>query len=141
MSKIDLSGLDKAAVFAALYNAAKPQGMGFLQYTPEPMTVVEAADVLKQQTRFSYHEGRIMKIDLNGETLDSWRYNLENGTDAAEAVIASLRETGEVNSPYIEELHKRATAAAAQDIRDNRVLQDSPIVRIAVLSAIDDLFG
>ena len=32
MSVIDLIGLDKAAVLAALYNASRPLGMGFVQY-------------------------------------------------------------------------------------------------------------
>jgi hypothetical protein len=36
-TSIDLKGLNKAAVLAALYNASKPQGMGFLQYDPTPM--------------------------------------------------------------------------------------------------------
>ena len=35
--KISLVGLSKAAVLAALYNASKPQGMGFLQFNPKPM--------------------------------------------------------------------------------------------------------
>ena len=39
---IQLSGLNKADVLAALYNASKPQGMGFLQYDPKPMTRAEA---------------------------------------------------------------------------------------------------
>ena len=43
---VDITGLDKAAVLAVLYNAAKPQGMGFLQYDPEPMTIGQAGILL-----------------------------------------------------------------------------------------------
>lgn len=44
--KISLAGLDKAAVLAALYNASRPQGMGFMHYDPTPMTVKEASKIL-----------------------------------------------------------------------------------------------
>ena len=40
---IDISGLDKADVLAALYNAAQPRGLGHLQFDPEPMTREKAA--------------------------------------------------------------------------------------------------
>lgn len=43
---ISIAGLDKAAVLAALYNAARPQGLGFLQYDPTPMTKDEAQKIL-----------------------------------------------------------------------------------------------
>ena len=36
--KIDISGLDKADVLAALYNNSRPLGLGFLHATPEDMT-------------------------------------------------------------------------------------------------------
>jgi hypothetical protein len=39
---IDITGLDKAAVLAALYNNAKAQGLGAWQYEPGDMTSEEA---------------------------------------------------------------------------------------------------
>ena len=39
---ISIEGLDKSKVLAALYNASRPQGMGFMQYDPNPMTEEEA---------------------------------------------------------------------------------------------------
>lgn len=35
---VDTRGLKKSAVLAALYNASKPQGLGFLHFDPVPMT-------------------------------------------------------------------------------------------------------
>lgn len=53
MSKtIAIKGLDKAAVLAALYNASRPQGMGFLQYDPKPMTAEIAREHLSRSTDF-----------------------------------------------------------------------------------------
>jgi len=47
--RIDISSLDKAEVLRRLYNRAKPLGMGFLHYTPEPMTLVEARALLAER--------------------------------------------------------------------------------------------
>lgn len=44
---INIADLDKAEVLAALYNASKPQGMGFMHYDPAPMGVEEARQHLR----------------------------------------------------------------------------------------------
>ena len=93
MSTIALTGLDKAAVLAALYNASKPQGMGFLHYDPKPMTREEAAVLLEQTAYFDYLKGRVMKVDLSGDELDTWGYDRDNGQGAAERAIAELSKT------------------------------------------------
>jgi len=88
---MDISHLDKAEVLAALYNRAQPQGMGFLHYTAEDMTTEQAKKLLDDgQTYFDYVFGRVMKVDLKGDELDTWLYNRDNGIDAAENVIATL---------------------------------------------------
>ena len=89
---MDIKGLDKAAILACLYNASKPQGMGFLHYTPEGMTVEEARELLKGQTYFDYLKGRVMKIDLAKDDLETWLYNRDNGPEAAEHAIARMLE-------------------------------------------------
>lgn len=88
---INLKGLKKAEVLAALYNASHPQGMGLLHFEPTPMTAEEAESLLKEQTYFDYLKGRVMKVDLSGNTLDPWLYDRDNGQGAAQRVIDSLR--------------------------------------------------
>lgn len=39
---IDISRFDKAEVLKALYDNARAQGMGWLQYDPAPMPLEEA---------------------------------------------------------------------------------------------------
>lgn len=87
MEKISLKGLNKAEVLAALYNNARPQGMGFLHYAPEPMTTEQAAELLQDYT---YLKGRVMKVDLSGDELATWLYDRDNGKGAAASAIAHL---------------------------------------------------
>jgi hypothetical protein len=85
--KIDISKMDKAEVLAALYNNSKTQGMGILHYENKPMKIEEARDILKGQTYFDYLKGRVLKIDLSGDILNTALYNRDNGTNAAEIAL------------------------------------------------------
>ena len=116
---ISLSGLDKAAVLAALYNGSQPQGMGFLHYDPTPMTVDQAKELLTQSERpyFDYIMGRVMKIDLNGGELDPWGYDRDNGEGSAQKVIQTLRETGDVNHETIRCDHAAKAMVQAMNTR------------------------
>lgn len=93
---IDISGLDRAEVLAALYNNSRPLGMGFLHYTPEPMSKGEAAKLLEEADYFDYLKGRVMKSHLRkGETqFDEGLYDRDNGKGAAAAAIEPLRKKG-----------------------------------------------
>lgn len=95
---INIEGLDKAEVLAALYNASKQQGMGFTHKRGAlPMTKEEAAQELAaaQQPNgaayFDYLHGRVMKVRLVGDQLDPWLYDRDNGQGAAERAINTLR--------------------------------------------------
>ena len=117
--KISLKGLDKAEVLAVIYNASKPQGMGFLHYNPEPMTRDEARRLLEvgSQTYFDYLNGRVMKIDISGEELSVWRYDRDNGQGAAERAIASLRSSGKTDSKLVKKVHALNTRDSARNAK------------------------
>ena len=92
---IDISTLDRAAVLAALYNASKPQGMGFLHATPGDMTSDEAQELLKDQHYFDYLKGRVMKVDLGRNSDDGFNprlYDRDNGAGAASRALSALLE-------------------------------------------------
>lgn len=84
---ISLAGLDKAAVLAALYNASKSQGLGAFHFTPAPMTIAQAEELLKQQEDFDYLQGRVMKVRLGGDVLDTRLYDRDNGDGAAKRAL------------------------------------------------------
>lgn len=88
---MNIAGLNKAKVLAALYNSSKPQGMGFLHFDHRPMTEDEAQKLLDAGcTYFDYLKGRAMKVDLAGDELRTRLYNRDNGDNAAERVIENL---------------------------------------------------
>lgn len=106
--RISIKDLNKAAVFAALYNGARhlPQyGTGLLHYNPNPMTVDQASQELKlgddqkrmfgvgdESMYFDYVRGRVMKIDIGHDEIDPQLYDRDNGPGAAAKAIASIRE-------------------------------------------------
>lgn len=114
---VDISGLDKAQVLAALYNAARPQGMGFMHYDPTPMTAEEALFLVGRYC--DYVKGRVMKIEMTGDDVDTRLYNRDNGEGAAEMVIDSLRVSGDVNNDLIQKIHEVGTQGAIQFVRQH----------------------
>lgn len=89
---MDISGLDKAAVLAALYNASKQQGMGFLHARgATDMTVAQAREELAKRDYFDYLHGRVMKINLAGDEVDTRLYDRDNGAGAAERAVDAIR--------------------------------------------------
>lgn len=87
---IDISKMNKAEVLAALYNRARPLGMGMLHFTPQDMTESEAEELLKQQQSFDYLKGRVMKVNLSKDMLKTGLYNRDNGFESAENTLSKL---------------------------------------------------
>ena len=91
-NNIDISGLDRAEVLAALFNNSRQQGMGFMhQEGRAEMTIEDAREILKTQTDFDYLRGRVMKLSIDSDSLDPWGYDRDNGQGAAERAINSIR--------------------------------------------------
>lgn len=92
MIDLDIGGLDKAKLLAGLYNRSKPLGLGFLEATPDGMTVYQARKIIQQQGhRFDYLNGRVMKIDLRGDTLNPRGFDRDNGAGATQSVVQAIR--------------------------------------------------
>lgn len=82
------NGLTKAEVLCALYNHAKCQGLGFLQYVHGDMALKKAEELLKTETYFDYINGRVLKVDLSGdEGFEEWLYDRDNGSGAAQRAV------------------------------------------------------
>jgi hypothetical protein len=92
MATIDISKFNKAAVLAALYNNSKPQGMGLVHFQPGSISESDAQlllDAVPDQY-FDYINGRVMKIDLSKDELDTWGYDRDLGEGAAQRAIDTI---------------------------------------------------
>ena len=92
---IDISGLNKVEVLRALYANAKPLGMGMLHFIPGPLPVDEAKELLAYDPRymdFDYLKGRLMKVNITGDSFEERLYDRDNGNGAAARAIATLRK-------------------------------------------------
>ena len=84
VTMVNIKGIPKEEILAALYNAARVQGLGVLaDVSRKPMTVEMAKDLLKEFTYFDYLMGRPLKVDLNGDELDTRLYDRDNGGPGA----------------------------------------------------------
>lgn len=113
MDGIDLTGLNQAEVLAALYNAARPVGMGMLHYDPKLMTTEEAQQIIDEggdigrrrragievvgsngvEWSVDYVRGRPLKLHVRGNVLHgAWLYDRDQGgAGTCERIIAELR--------------------------------------------------
>jgi len=98
---MNIRGLNRAEVLAALYNASRPQGLGIMHFDPEPMTTEQAQTLLDDESKhprgiyeayFDYIQGRVMKIGFKGDEIDPRLYDRDLGDGAAEKAIAPLRQ-------------------------------------------------
>ncbi len=131
---MNISGLSKAKVLAALYNRAQAQGMGLLRYNPTPMTEAMATQVITERgddpaadfvvslggqgrLYFDYVGGRVMKIDITDDEVETDQYNRSNGPNAAEETVAALRAMDEVNPPSVQIAHQRMMREALAELQ------------------------
>jgi hypothetical protein len=122
---VDIAGLEKAEVLAALFNASHALGMGLLHYDTEGMQVEEARELLTHQRYFDYLQGRVMKIEIpeEGDLLNPWGYDRDNGEGAVAGVVAALRDSGEINSEEAQATHKEAQL---REIRKTKAVMATP---------------
>ena len=90
---VNISGLSKAHVLQALFNASRQPGMGFLDKSgARPLTLDEAASYTdKGRLYFDYLRGRVLKVDISRDDFAPHAYDRDNGPGAAARAIAQLR--------------------------------------------------
>jgi len=88
---INIKGINKAEVLAALFNNAKSQGMGIYYSPSDPMPKEDAQELLDSgQTYFDYLKGRVLKIQLEGDELQIGLYDRDNGEGEASRALRLL---------------------------------------------------
>lgn len=102
LSSINISMLDKADVLRVLYDNARTQSTGVPPLRiMEPMTKETASKLLLKRNYFDYVNGRVLKVNLSNIMLDTFLYNRDNGQEAAEKAIATLRDNVKCNTSLL----------------------------------------
>ncbi len=91
MENVDISGVNKKKLLKKLYERAQPQGRGFLHFQENDELSDADAEKLLQRGYIDYLRGRVMKIDITGDSVSTRLYNRDNGNNAAEEVIEEVR--------------------------------------------------
>jgi hypothetical protein len=93
---IDIRGIDKAELLAALHNGTQAVGYGILHDLKRDITVEEARKDWENMQRrgfgtFDYYHGRPLKVSLAGDVMFTFAYDRDAGPGTAERIIAALR--------------------------------------------------
>lgn len=114
-TKIDIAGIEKATLVAALFNNSKPLGLGF--FAAKSNTLMTAKDAQKYldkgQKYFDYLEGRVMKIDVSGDEVDPWGYDRDNGPGAVNKVVEAIRQSQSIEFKQATPTNALEAAAAS----------------------------
>jgi hypothetical protein len=92
-SEVNISGLDKITLLQRLFDRAKPRGRGFEHHNPNNTLSPEAAQMIIENGNgeIDYLFGRVMKVHVAGDTLNTRLFNRDNGAGVAEQVVQNLR--------------------------------------------------
>lgn len=102
---VNIKGIDKAKVLAALFNHSKVQGMGVFQASRGPQVMSEDdarkaigngddATVMFGDVHplyFDYLYGRVLKVDISKDEFNEWGYDRDLGQGAAQRAIDSIK--------------------------------------------------
>jgi hypothetical protein len=99
-NELNVRDIAPAVLLAVLYNRARVQGLGVLHSSVGPMEAEEAAALLMEQelpAYFDYLKGRVMKVEIDGKTLNPRLYDRDNGHKAAEECVNQARAIMELS--------------------------------------------
>ena len=93
MDTVSIAGLDKAEVLRALWEGSHPQGRS----TPHEAYGTPSVEVFREALErnpegyFDYLMGRVLKVDLTGDTLDTRLYDRDTYEGAAAFAVQRVR--------------------------------------------------
>lgn len=91
--EIDITGIPKAKVLAALFNASFQQGLGAMDPTGRSGMTTEDAEAAIEESPgmyFDYLKGRVLKVRLDGDGFSPALFDRDNGEGAAERAIKAI---------------------------------------------------
>lgn len=104
-NKVYIGDLNKAELLIELYNNAPVQGFG-RSCDRSNLSIEDARELIdNQKGDFDYLNGRVLKVNLSEDYLDTWLYNRDNCPGRAEKIVEELRKkqiSSQVTTPQVE---------------------------------------
>src|SRR5258708_16971148 len=92
VAKVDIRGLEKAAVLQALHTAACGSSYGWLRIASWPMSLETFRRLCGSPTECDKFAYEVLKVNIRGDELDTWFYDVEFGYDLGRVTIEVLRD-------------------------------------------------
>ncbi len=93
---VDITGIDKPKLLAALYNNSEPVNFSSLA-GPGWMTEEKAAEIIKEDgLDFDYLYDHEIKINLGRDKVDPYAYDRNNGEGRVASIVENLRKSIEI---------------------------------------------
>lgn len=89
MPEINISGLDKVALLKNMWMSTSCIGLGFLGGGMNNFDSTQAPTAVKRY--IDYYQGRPIKSDLSGDTVDSYLYDRDSSVPLA-TIVAQMRQ-------------------------------------------------
>lgn len=91
VKKIDIKGVDKVLILRHLWFNSEVRAGAYILPGPDPseFDVDEAAEAVKDY--IDYFQGRSIKMDLTGDTVDGTSYDRHNGPFATASAVIRAR--------------------------------------------------
>jgi hypothetical protein len=129
---VSILNLNKAMVLMALYNASQMQGNSFLGGSGSKMSLEQAESHLKERTYFDYLNGKVMKVGFEGDVINLWLYDRDNGLGAGLKAIKSVYPQAkeikdEVKSNVAEENSSNVTESNSEKTSESTPEENKPL--------------
>lgn len=119
-SRVNITGLRREAVVAALYNGASQFRAGYLAQDSNKITENDALRLIHSgsgctECTTRYQNGRFIFVRFKGDYIDVEEYDKNNGIGHAQKVVDALRRTGDPACDEIIRLHRCADVKNVSD--------------------------
>ena len=90
-TQVDITGINKITLLASLWSNSSPAG--FFKNMPEmaPPFNLQAAQRDVERGFIDYFCGRLIKMDLSGDTVDVFLYERDNGQGSVQQIVNNLK--------------------------------------------------
>lgn len=88
---VDISGIEKRDLLKALWMNSNSASFFTLSGTSPPDLSEKDIDKAIEKRRIDYLCGRVIKMDISGDTVDPWNYDRNNGNGSVQKIVNVLK--------------------------------------------------